>query len=93
MTNQEIEAMVRGLEDLKSQKTKLENLIKQSEEALKKEMETRCMDEILTESGVKVRYISYAKEALDSKDLKAKMPEIFKQFLKVSMIKRFSYTA
>ena len=78
MTVQNIELKVKELKELQ----------RMSEE-LKKEMELRCTDEIIT-NEYKFRYKAVESKRFDTTAFKSKYADLYEQFAKLSVTKRFS---
>ena len=89
MSNNDLITQVTDLKALKLMAEELEAEITALEDALKKELESRQTDE-LTAGVFKVRYKAVISNRFDSKAFKAKYEDLYNQYCKQTVGKRFS---
>lgn len=83
MTERQIENRVKKLREIESQRKALEEKEKALKEEIKKDMESKGLEEIRTKNFI-------ISNTLDSKALRATFPDICEQFTKQSASKRFT---
>lgn len=89
MTERQIENRVRKLKELESQRKVLEEQEKALKAEIKKDMESKGLEEMKTKNFV-IRWKEIISNSLDSKALRASFPYICEQFTKQSASKRFT---
>lgn len=89
MTERQIENRVRKLKELESQRKVLEEQKKALKAEIKKDMESKGLEEMKTKNFV-IRWKEIISYSLDSKALRASFPDICEQFTKQSASKRFT---
>lgn len=89
MTERQIENRVRKLKELESQRKALEEQEKALKAEIKKDMESKGLEEMKTKNFV-IRWKEIISNSLDSKALRASFPDIWEQFTKQSANKRFT---
>lgn len=89
MTERQIENRVRKLKELESQRKALEEQEKVLKAEIKKDMESKGLEEMKTKNFV-IRWKEIISNSLDSKALRASFPDICEQFTKQSASKRFT---
>lgn len=89
MTERQIENRVRKLKELESQRKTLEEQEKALKAEIKKDMESKGLEEMKTKNFV-IRWKEIISNSLDSKALRASFPDICEQFTKQSASKRFT---
>lgn len=89
MTERQIENRVRKLKELESQRKALEEQEKALKAGIKKDMESKGLEEMKTKNFV-IRWKEIISNSLDSKALRASFPDICEQFTKQSASKRFT---
>jgi predicted phage-related endonuclease len=89
MTERQIENRVRKLKELESQRKVLEEQEKALKAEIKKDMESKGLEEMKTKNFA-IRWKEIISNSLDSKALRASFPDICEQFTKQSASKRFT---
>lgn len=89
MTERQIENRVKKLRELEAQQKALEAEAEQIKSILKAELEAQGVDELPTKNFI-IRWKEVISNRLDSKLLKADLPEIYKKYCKASSSKRFT---
>lgn len=89
MTNKNMEKIITELKEYKLMKEDVESHIKELEDALKSEMETRQID-VLSVGIHKLTYKTITQKKFDSKALRAVNEDVYNSFLKQSSYKRFT---
>lgn len=89
MTERQIENRVKKLQELEAQQKALEQEAEQIKAQLKAELEEQGVEELPTKNFI-IRWKMVMSSRLDSKALKAELPEIYKQYCKQSGSKRFT---
>lgn len=89
MTERQIENRVRKLKEIESQRKTLEEQEKALKAEIKKDMESKGLEEMKTKNFV-IRWKEIISNSLDSKALRASFPDICEQFTKQSASKRFT---
>lgn len=89
MTERQIENRVKKLKALESQRKALEEQEKALKEEIKKDMESKGLEEMRTKNFI-IRWKEIISNTLDSKALKVTFPDICEQFTKQSASKRFT---
>lgn len=89
MTNKQIDNRVKKLKAIEEQQKKLEEQAEQIKTELKAELEAAGESEHNTGNFV-VRWVEIVSNRLDSKALKTALPDVFKQYSKESISKRFT---
>lgn len=85
MTERMIENRIKKLQEIEAQQKELEA----QAEALKADMESKGVDELKTKNFI-VRWKEIISSRLDSKALKAALPDVYGQFCKPSTSRRFT---
>lgn len=89
MTERQIENRVKKLRAIESQRKALEEQEKALKEEIKRDMESKGLEEIRTKNFF-IRWKEIISNTLDSKALRATFPDICEQFTKQSASKRFT---
>ena len=89
MTERQIENRVKKLQELEAQQKMLEKEAEAIKDELKTELETQAIDELKTKFFI-IRWKMVISTKLDSKSLKADLPEIYSKYCKESSSKRFT---
>lgn len=89
MTERQIENRVKKLQEIERQRKALEEQEKALKEEIKRDMESKGLDEMRTKNFI-IRWKEIISNTLDSKALKATYPNICDQFMKQSASKRFT---
>lgn len=89
MTERQIENRVKKLKAIEKQKKDLEAQEKALKEEIKRDMESKGLEELKTKNFI-IRWKEIISNTLDSKALKATFPDICEQFTKQSASKRFT---
>lgn len=89
MTERQIENRVRKLKEIESQRKALEEQEKALKTEIKKDMESKGLEEMKTKNFV-IRWKEIISNSLDSKALRTSFPDICEQFTKQSASKRFT---
>ena len=89
MTERQIENRVKKLKAIEKQRKDLEAQEKALKEEIKRDMESKCLEELKTKNFI-IRWKEIISNTLDSKALKATFPDICEQFTKQSASKRFT---
>lgn len=89
MTVQNIELKVKELKELQRMSEELNAEMESIKDELKKEMELRCTDEIIT-NEYKLRYKAVESKRFDTTAFKSKYADLYEQFAKLSVTMRFS---
>lgn len=91
MTERQVENRVKKLKAIEKQKKDLEAQEKALKEEIKRDMESKGLEELKTKNFI-IRWKEIISNTLDSKALKATFPDICEQFTKQSASKRFTIT-
>ena len=89
MSTVEMTAKVRELKELKAMLNEIEGEIATMEDEIKAEMTARNTEE-LSVDVYKIRWTSVTSSRFDASAFKSAMPELYKQFTKISESRRFS---
>lgn len=89
MTERQIENRVKKLREIESQRKALEEQEKALKEELKRDMESKGLEEIRTKNFI-IRWKEIISNRLDGKALKAALPEIYSQYCRTSASRRFT---
>ena len=89
MTERQIENRVKKLREIESQRKALEEKEKALKEEIKKDMESKGLEEIRTKNFI-IRWKEIISNRLDGKALKAALPEIYNQYCRTSASRRFT---
>lgn len=89
MTERQIENRVKKLREIESQRKALEEKEKALKEEIKKDMESKGLEEIRTKNFI-IRWKEIISNRLDGKALKAALPEIYSQYCRTSASRRFT---
>lgn len=89
MTERQIENRVKKLKEIESQRKALEEQEKALKAEIKKDMESKGLEEMKTKNFV-ICWKEIISNSLDSKALRASFPDICEQFTKQSASKRFT---
>lgn len=89
MTERQIENRVKKLREIESQRKALEEKEKALKEEIKRDMESKGLEEIRTKNFI-IRWKEIISNTLDSKALRVTFPDICEQFTKQSASKRFT---
>ena len=89
MTERQIENRVKKLQELEAQQKALEQEAELIKAQLKAELEEQGVEELPTKNFI-IRWKMVMSNRLDSKALKADLPEIYKQYCKQSGSRRFT---
>lgn len=88
MNMNEMDSKVKELRKLRRMADELSGMIEDIQDSIKAEMVARNTD-TLTGSNWKVTWKAVTSSRLDSKALKATLPDVYKQFCKTSTSRRF----
>ena len=89
MTERQIENRVKKLRQIESQRKALEEQEKALKAEIKADMESKGTDELRTKNFI-IRWKEIISSRLDSKTLKAVLPDVYGQFCKASISRRFT---
>ena len=89
MTERMIENRVKKLQEIEAQQKKLETAAEAIRAELKADMEEKGLDELKTKNFI-LRWKEIISNRLDSKALKAALPDVYGQFCKASASRRFT---
>lgn len=89
MTERQIENRVKKLQELEAQQKALKAEAEEIKNVLKTELESQELEELKTKSFI-IRWKEVVSSRLDSKTLKAELPEIYSKYCKSSSSKRFT---
>lgn len=89
MTERMIENRVKKLQELEAQQKELEAAADAIRAELKADMEEKGLDELKTQNFI-LRWKEIISNRLDSKALKAALPDVYGQFCKASTSRRFT---
>ena len=89
MTERMIENRVKKLRELEAQQKELETTAEAIRAELKADMEEKGVDELQTKNFI-VRWKEIVSNRIDSKALKAALPDVYGQFCKASVSRRFT---
>ena len=89
MTERMIENWVKKLQALEAQQKELEAAADAIRAELKADMEEKGLDELKTQNFI-LRWKEIISNRLDSKALKAALPDVYGQFCKASTSRRFT---
>lgn len=89
MGERAIENRVKKLQEIEAMQKELEAQAEAIKAEIKAEMEEKGVDELKTKNFV-IRWKEIASSRLDGKALKAALPEIYKQFVKQAVSRRFT---
>ena len=88
MTERMIENRVKRLQEIEAQQKELETAAEAIRAELKADMEEKGLDELKTKNFI-LRWKEIISNRLDSKALKAALPDVYGQFCKASASRRF----
>lgn len=89
MTNKQIDNRVKKLKDLNARITELEAQAAAIREEITREMETRELEELATDSFL-VRWTKVLSNRFDSRLFKSEAPELYQAYTKQTESRRFS---
>ena len=89
MTERMIENRVKKLQEIEAQQKELETAAEAIRAELKADMEEKGLDELKTKNFI-LRWKEIISNRLDSKALKAALPDVYGQFCKASTSRRFT---
>ena len=89
MTERMIENRVKRLQEIEAQQKELETAAEAIRAELKADMEEKGLDELKTKNFI-LRWKEIISNRLDSKALKAALPDVYGQFCKASTSRRFT---
>ena len=89
MTERMIENRVKRLQEIEAQQKELETAAEAIRAELKADMEEKGLDELKTKKFI-LRWKEIISNRLDSKALKAALPDVYGQFCKASTSRRFT---
>lgn len=89
MTERMIENRIKKLTELEEQITKLQEQADAIKGELKTEFEEKGIDELKTKNFL-IRWKEIVSSRLDSKALKAALPDVYNQFIKQTSSRRFT---
>ncbi len=89
MTERMIENRVKRLQEIEAQQKELETAAEAIQAELKADMEEKGLDELKTKNFI-LRWKEIISNRLDSKALKAALPDVYGQFCKASASRRFT---
>lgn len=89
MTERMIENRVKKLQEIEAQQKELETAAEAIRAELKADMEEKGLDELKTKNFI-LRWKEIISNRLDSKALKAALPDVYGQFCKASASRRFT---
>lgn len=91
MTEKMIENRVKKLQAIEAQRKELEAAAEAIRTELKADMEERGVEELRTQNFI-LRWKEIVSSRIDSKALKAALPDVYGQFCRVSSSRRFTIT-
>lgn len=91
MTEKMIENRVKKLQAIEAQRKELEAAAEAIRAELKADMEERGVEELRTQNFI-LRWKEIVSRRIDSKALKAALPDVYGQFCRVSSFRRFTIT-
>ncbi len=89
MTEKMIENRIKKLRDIEAQQEKLETAAEAIRAELKADLEEKGLDELKTKNFI-LRWKEIITSRLDSKALKAALPDVYGQFCRTSASRRFT---
>lgn len=89
MTERMIENRIKKLQEIEAQQKELEAQAEALKAEIKADMESKGVDELKTKNFI-VRWKEIISSRLDSKALKAALPDVYGQFVKASASRRFT---
>ena len=89
MTNNEIQAKARELRELKAMAEELTAEITAIEDTIKAELTARCVEE-MTAGEYKIRWTTVTSNRFDSSAFKKVLPDLYSQYCKPTVSRRFS---
>lgn len=89
MTERMIDNRVKKLQEIEAQQKELETAAEAIRAELKADMEEKGLDELKTKNFI-LRWKEIISNRLDSKALKAALPDVYGQFCKASASRRFT---
>lgn len=89
MTERMIENRVKRLQEIEAQQKEMETAAEAIRAELKADMEEKGLDELKTKNFI-LRWKEIISNRLDSKALKAALPDVYGQFCKTSASRRFT---
>lgn len=89
MGERALENRIKRLKEIEQQQKTLEEQAEQLRNEIKKDMEAKGVDEIRTKSFI-VRWKEIISSRLDSKALKAALPDVYAMYAKPSTSRRFT---
>lgn len=89
MTERMIENRVKKLQEIEAQQKELETAAEAIRAELKADIEEKGLDELKTKNFI-LRWKEIISNRLDSKALKAALPDVYGQFCKTSASRRFT---
>ena len=92
MTEKMIENRIRKLQEIEAKQKELEAAADAIREELKADLEEKGVDELKTKNFI-VRWKEIISSRLDSKALKAALPDVYGRFCKESSSRRFTTVA
>lgn len=92
MTERMIENRIKKLQEIEAQQRELETAAEAIRAELKADLEEKGVEELKTKNFI-VRWKEIISSRLDSKALKAALPDVYGQFCKTSTSRRFTIAA
>lgn len=92
MTERMIENRIRKLQEIEAQQKELEAAAEEIRAELKADLEEKGVEELKTKNFI-LRWKEIISSRLDSKALKAALPDVYGQFCKTSTSRRFTIAA
>lgn len=89
MTERMIENRIKKLQEIEAQQKELEAQAEALKAEIKADMESKGVDELKTKNFI-VRWKEIISSRLDSKALKAALPDVYGQYCKASTSRRFT---
>lgn len=89
MTERMIENRIKKLQEIEAEQKKLEAAANAIREELKADLEEKGVDELKTKNFI-IRWKEIISNRLDSKALKATLPDVYGKFCKTSTSRRFT---
>lgn len=90
MTEMEMINAVAELDRLAAERKAIEEKEDAIRNSLKKTIEEMQTEEVKLSNGRKIRWAEVFSNRIDTKSLKAKMPDIYNQFLTIGVTRRFT---
>ncbi|MCQ2507581.1 MAG: hypothetical protein MJ097_02190 [Dorea sp.] len=90
MTDRQLENRIKKIQELEAQQKELDAKIDAIKAEIKADMTEKSVDEITTANGFVIRWKEIVSNKLDTKELKKTLPEIYKQFVRLSSSRRFT---